>query len=45
MSWQEAFVLGLVATGASVVAALGSFDPLPVYVGILGWGGRAVASK
>jgi hypothetical protein len=42
MSWPEATVLGIVAAGASVVAAVGSFDPLPVYVGIIGWGARGV---
>lgn len=45
MSWQEATVLSVVAAGATVASAVSGFDPLAVYVGILGWGGRAVVSR
>jgi hypothetical protein len=45
MSWQETTVLAIVTAGATLVAAVAGFDPLPVYVGVLGWGGRAVAGR
>lgn len=45
MSWQEATVLSVVGAGATVVAVFGSFDPLAVYVGILGWGARGVVGR
>ncbi len=37
-SWSEALVLVVVAAGASVVAVVQHFDPLPVYTAIVGWG-------
>jgi hypothetical protein len=38
VSWQEVTVLGLVTLGATAAAIVGSFDPLAVYTGVLGWG-------
>jgi hypothetical protein len=45
VSWQEATVLSVVAAGATIAAALTSFDPLAVYVGVLGWGGRSATGE
>jgi hypothetical protein len=45
LSWQEVTVLSVVSLGATAVAVLGSFDPLPVYVGVLGWGGRSAVGR
>jgi hypothetical protein len=42
MSWAEAMVLVAVAAGATVANAVSGFDPLAVYVGVLGWGARGV---
>jgi hypothetical protein len=38
MKWPEAVVLVAVAAGATVVAAIASFDPAPIYTGVLAWG-------
>lgn len=41
MSWQETTVLAVVTVSATVAAAATGFDPLAIYVGVLGWGARS----
>jgi hypothetical protein len=45
MSWQEVTILSVVAIGATVASVAGSFDPLAVFVGVLGWGGRSATGS
>ncbi len=41
----EAVVLSVVSVVASAVAIFGSFDPLPVYTGVLAWGARGSVGR
>lgn len=45
MSWQEVTILSVVTISATVAAGVAGFDPLAVFVGVLGWGGRSATGK
>jgi hypothetical protein len=45
MSAPEAALLGVVAICATVAAVAGSFDPLAVYTGVIGWGASRTVAK